>query len=223
MADTALNRYIMQGTSTARATYTPSPATVAAGQPLGIFWFETDTSKIYAWNTSSTAWVLASGSGGGGGSVGYFSVPQFSMHTGSTPGTNLWIGRGLIVPQNMSITAISTWIIGSVPTAHLTPAIYAGNTGGTVGSLVTSGPTVTGAVAGQQDFPLTSSYVATAGTSLWIGLINTVAAVSFGVVPPGASSAYFTQSTDTPPSTPGTMSYDGGNTWHSFFLKGTLS
>lgn len=64
MADSALNRYVMQGTSTQRASYTPSPATVASGQPLGVFWFETNTSELWCWNDGTSAWVQITGSGG---------------------------------------------------------------------------------------------------------------------------------------------------------------
>lgn len=85
MADSALNRYVMQGTSTQRASYTPAPATVAAGQPLGVFWFETDTGKLYAWNQTGTpAWQLVSGGGGGGGALSIRGSSSAGSQTTST-------------------------------------------------------------------------------------------------------------------------------------------
>lgn len=56
MTDSTLNRFISAGTAAARAAFTPSPPTPAAGAAQGYFWHETDTGDTYSWK-AGTGWI----------------------------------------------------------------------------------------------------------------------------------------------------------------------
>lgn len=65
MSDTTLNRFVASGLSSARTSFTPSPATPASGPNPGYYWFETDTGLVWCWNSVTPAWQLVAGGGGG--------------------------------------------------------------------------------------------------------------------------------------------------------------
>lgn len=113
MADTALNRYLMEGTSTQRAAYTPLPATVATGQPLAPLWFETDTKLVFIWNSTTNAWVQTSAGAG-------FTGARISIATDTAIST---LNANTAIPfdtLDMDTTSGAMWS-GSHPTRLVVP------------------------------------------------------------------------------------------------------
>lgn len=65
MTDSTLNRFLANGTHAARLSFTPAPPTPASGPSPTYFWFETDTSDSYAWNSLTSAFVKVNTGGSG--------------------------------------------------------------------------------------------------------------------------------------------------------------
>lgn len=218
MADTALNRYVMQGTAAQRAAYTPSPATVAAGQPLGIFWHETDTGRLYGWNTGTAAWQSL---GGGVAAVEYISMPSFGLNGSSAFGSSFCAGRNLIVTRACTITDVCFYAVDAAATARVAPCIYS-SSGKVISTLNQKGSQIIGVTQGVNEMPLTASVNLVRGDKIFIGMSLQVAAVNMGLVNGTAETWVFSEATGTPPNSPAATSYNFA-TWGSFWLKGTFT
>jgi hypothetical protein len=109
MADSTLNAFLASGTAAARAAFTPTPPTPAAGANSGYVWYETDTDSLYAWDSVGAAWVHV----GGGVSIN----DGDTLSTGLTfPNTGLHIldtnaSHDLIIAPGSNITADRTLTI----------------------------------------------------------------------------------------------------------------
>jgi len=81
MTDTALNYFLASGNAAARAAFSPTPATPAAGPSPLYFWLETDTGDTYAWDPATAGWTQVNGAAGATAFTGLSDVP--ASYTGA--------------------------------------------------------------------------------------------------------------------------------------------
>jgi hypothetical protein len=91
MADSALNRYLMSGTTAQRLAFTPVPQVASSGPVLTPYWFDTTLGELFAW--IGGAWVQRSGGSAVGPRQGSVTKPLVANFTsfnfaGSTVGVN---------------------------------------------------------------------------------------------------------------------------------------
>jgi hypothetical protein len=63
LSDTTLNAFVASGTAAERVAFVPDPPVPIVGPDPGYFFFETDTSAVYAWD--GAVWVLVANGGTG--------------------------------------------------------------------------------------------------------------------------------------------------------------
>lgn len=66
MADSSLNAFVAQGTTTQRNAFTPNPPTPASIGSMGIFWWDHTLQQMFAWDIVGTAWVAVAPIAGSG-------------------------------------------------------------------------------------------------------------------------------------------------------------
>lgn len=160
--------------------------------------------------------------GGGGGftpSAEMFDVPEQSIHSGVSFAAGFFVGRSSIQPAKATLVAICFYCVTANATSQMTPAIYA-DAANIPGALLASGPTITGPPQGLNTLLLTTPLNVTAGQPLWLGFINTAAAVVVGQAVSGTPLVLWAQASNTPPSTAPAASF-GGTALNSMWAKGT--
>jgi hypothetical protein len=65
-ADSTLNAFVAQGTTTQRLAFTPTPPTPASGSPLGYYFWDHTLQQMFAYDTTSAAWVAVASVAGTG-------------------------------------------------------------------------------------------------------------------------------------------------------------
>lgn len=153
--------------------------------------------------------------GGGGGSVGFEDI-NIGVNA-SAFSANFFGGRPIYFPTPTTINAVKLFGRAAAPAANISPAIYSANAAGTLNALLASGPTVVGLTTGVNTLPLTTPLAVAAGTWLWVGLVNTGAAITLGASA-GPASANFAQSSHPAPAIPGVTTYGTFN-WSSMWAE----
>lgn len=178
-----------------------------------------DPNKVLTVDPSNNLpnWLPAAGGGGGLPAIATataFIPPPLNMHTAVTFNSGFFGGRSVWLPAGQPINAIKFLSKTAVPTAQMTPAIYADNAGA-LGALEATAATVTGATIGINILPIILT-PATSGWH-WIGYVLEVAALSVASAISNAENAFF--ATAGPPPNPAPAStYATGNAWNNMWL-----
>lgn len=144
--------------------------------------------------------------GGGGGSVYVGIPPTIIFHSPVAFGFNNWGGRGILIADACTIDAIVGYVTAASATSKFVPAIYS-NVANAIGTLLGSGPQVTGVTVGVNIWPLTTPIAVAAGTVIWVGGVLTIAAINCAQVL-GQDTCFF--GATTPPSTAPGATYGSG-------------
>lgn len=147
----------------------------------------------------------AGGGGGGGGSGSIFTEPYGeafhpNLTNASTFSAGFFGGRFVYVPRAGKIKSVK-FLARANSTSVVTPAIYSLTATGTIGSLIASGPPVSGITAGMVELPLSADYVVAANTLLVVGVVCQTAALPIARSTMGQTAFYATASS-TPTTSP---------------------
>lgn len=160
--------------------------------------------------------------GGGGGftpSAEMFDVPAQSFHTSASFSAGFYVGRASVQPAKATLSAVCFYAVTASATSQVTPAIYA-DSAGTPNALLASGPTITGVAQGLNTLALTTPLSVTAGQQIWLGFINTVAAIPIASTLLGIPLVLWAQASNTVPNPAPAASF-GGSPLNSMWAKGT--